>query len=133
MRVLIVSIWLRCILRELRLDVSDLPRQIAGRGERLSCLASLAGEDPIGIGSCRQPVDGWVSIGAGLRLFDIPAVLGLPEMDEGLHGHYTAQPVVGLSRSSQNSVTVVITREEARAFPTCLRPTMPLTGRSARW
>jgi hypothetical protein len=75
LRFLIVSIWRRCSLRELRLDVSDLPCETPGRGERLGHFDFLEGDDAMGVGSWRQPVNGWVSIGAEVRFFGIPAIL----------------------------------------------------------
>jgi len=36
---------------------------------------SWKGDDAMGVGSWRQPVNGWVSIGAGVRFFGIPAIL----------------------------------------------------------
>jgi hypothetical protein len=62
-------------LRELRLDVSDLPCETPGLGERPRPFHFFEGDDAIGVGSRRQSVSGWVSIGAGVRFFGNPAIL----------------------------------------------------------
>jgi hypothetical protein len=54
----IVSIWLRCFWSELRLEISDLAREIAGRGELLSPFGFLEADDPMGIAPLRPPADG---------------------------------------------------------------------------
>jgi hypothetical protein len=97
LRFRIVSIWLRCFWRELRLEISDLAREVSDRGERMS---------PFGF--WRRTTPWGVHRGAHRQTAEFPLVSGFASLTFPLSPMKGIRAARALNRAAPNGIVPLL-------------------------